>query len=390
MDRHELDRMFDAMRPDPQRERELLQELLQDEARRKKPMKNWKRLIIGVAAAALLVTATAAAVVPGISRKLLEYLGVVPEDSQTVVDLLLPGSMAVDITKEDNGAVLHVSQVLRDRNYIMALADFTAPEGTVLNMGEQDAPGRWMRKGFSLIDENTACFVDEAGMPVGDGLVSFFEWEVLEDDDPLDNHISFMLIISPDAGAGLTSQSAAAVRIAAENLSYFDGEGFDSEAVYSGDWTVQIPLPQKDIGWTMQVNQVIGELDGETITAEELYLSPMTFELHLRREGILNFVGVPLDEQGEAAYGHWLSIGNNVQRLTLITGDGETIPLEMRVGGGFIGYEEKVVVHRLSEITDPARFQGGTLAIEWDFHASEGSGSATIPLDNLAPVEPQE
>jgi len=386
MDRHELNRMFDAMTPDPQRERELLKKLLQDDARRKKPMKNWKRVIVGVAAAALLVTAATAAVMPGISRRLLEYFGVAPEDAQAV-GLLLPGAMAVDITREDNGATLHVTQILRDRSFVIAAADFTAPEGTVLNMGEQDAPGSWMRKGFSLINENTACFVDKAGMPIGDGLVSFFDWEVLEDDDPLDNHISLMFTLSPDAGAELISQSAAAVRIPAEDLSYFDGEGFESEAVYSGDWTVQIPLPQKDIGWAMQMDQLIGELDGGTITAEDLYLSPMTFELRLRREGGLGF-SAPLDEVGEAAYGRWLSIGNNVQRLTLTTGDGETIPLKLCNSGGFIGYEEKVVVHRLSEITDPAKFQGGTLTIEWDFYNSEESGSFTIRLDDLTPVKP--
>jgi len=298
-------------------------------------------------------------------------------------DLLLPGAMAVDITKEDNGATLHVSQILRDRSSIMVLADFTAPEGTVLNTGKQDVSGNW----FSFMSEN-ACFVNEAGIPIGDGLVLSYNWEVLEDDDPLDNHIALMLTLNPDPLSELTLQSATAVQIPAENLSYIAGQGFEPETVYSGDWIVQIPLPQKDIGWTMQVNQVIGELDGATVTAEELYLSPMTFKLCLRREGGLDFLA-PLDEQGEAALSRWLSIGNNVQRLTLITRDGEPIPLEL-CNGGLIDLEEKAVVHRLSKITDPAKFQGGMLTIEWDFHDSEESGSVTIPLDDLAPVGSQQ
>lgn len=61
MDRHELNRMFDALAPDPGREQELLCQLLQDGARRKNPMKNWKRIVIGVAAAAMLVTGATAA-----------------------------------------------------------------------------------------------------------------------------------------------------------------------------------------------------------------------------------------------------------------------------------------------------------------------------------------
>ena len=100
-------------------------------------MKNWKRVVIGAAAAALLVTGAAAATVTGVSQRLLDYLGVGPEDSQTA-ELLIPGAMAVDITKEDNGAVFHVSQVLRDRTSILVLADFPAPEGTSLWMGERN------------------------------------------------------------------------------------------------------------------------------------------------------------------------------------------------------------------------------------------------------------
>ena len=61
MDRHELNKMFDGLTPDPYREQEMLRKLLQDDARRKKPMKNWKRVVLCVAAAALLVTGAAAA-----------------------------------------------------------------------------------------------------------------------------------------------------------------------------------------------------------------------------------------------------------------------------------------------------------------------------------------
>ena len=60
MDRHELNRMFDGLAPDPRRERELLRQLLQDDMRRKRPMKNWKQVVIGAAAAALLVTGATA------------------------------------------------------------------------------------------------------------------------------------------------------------------------------------------------------------------------------------------------------------------------------------------------------------------------------------------
>ena len=95
MDRHELNRMFDGLTPDPQREREILKKLLQDDVRRKKPMKNWKQIVVGAVAAALLVTGATASAVPGLSQRLLSYLGVSPENAQTA-DLLTPGAMAVD------------------------------------------------------------------------------------------------------------------------------------------------------------------------------------------------------------------------------------------------------------------------------------------------------
>lgn len=61
MDRRDLNRMFDQLTPDPRRERELLRKLLQNDVRRKQPMKSWKRAVVAVAAAALLVTGAAGA-----------------------------------------------------------------------------------------------------------------------------------------------------------------------------------------------------------------------------------------------------------------------------------------------------------------------------------------
>lgn len=61
MDRRELNRMFDGLTPDPQRERELLDGLLRDGKRRKNPVKNWKRMAVALAAAVLLVGTAAAA-----------------------------------------------------------------------------------------------------------------------------------------------------------------------------------------------------------------------------------------------------------------------------------------------------------------------------------------
>lgn len=380
MTEREFHRAMNLLTPDTGMERRIATAVKMKRQSRRK-MNNWKRVALATAAAALLVTTATAAVVPGVRQKLLEYLGVTPEDTQTV-ELLVPGALEVDIAKEDNGATLRATQVLRDRNSVMVLADFIAPDGTVLNMGDLDAPGSWMRKGFSITNETTtACLIDEAGTPIEDGLVSYYNWEVLEDDDPLDNHIAVLFVLYPQAGEEAV-QNAAALRVPATDLSYFDSDKFDSEAIYYGDWTVQIPLPQQDIGYVQQVGQVIGEPGEGIVTLEEVYLSPMTLELTLTRKGGGNLS----NEAQENEEARWHSLANNANNVTLTSKDGTTAVLELG-GGGRMDVGEQVASFRLSEITDPAKFQGGTLTLKWGF-SPENSESVTILLDKLAPVEP--
>lgn len=385
MDRHELNEMFDKLAPGPGRERELLEKLLQDDARRNRPMKNWKRVVVGAAAAALLVTAATAAVAPGLSRKLLDYLGIAPEDTQAV-ELLAPGAMAVDITKEDNGAVLHVTQVLRDRTSVMVLADFTAPEGTSLRLGSTNPKVITSDQGF-YGGPDVFGFLDKDGERIEEGSYAG-SWQILEDDDPLDNHLSALFVASQDM---LFMENAVSMRVPAATLGYSDVDedgNFKRVEVYSGDWSFDVPLPQKDIGYIQRMDQVIGTLDGSNLILEEVYVSPMTLEFKLRREGGLDFVGAVLDEEGEAAYGRWLSIGENIQRITLTDKDGNAIPLKTWLAGTFGGNDEKSAVYQLSQITDPTKLQGGTLTLAWDFYNSDESGSVTIPLNNLTPVAP--
>lgn len=67
MDRGDLNRMFDALSPAPEREEELLDGLLQRTDRRRHSMKSWKRMAVGLAAAVLLVGTAAAAHYVGVS-----------------------------------------------------------------------------------------------------------------------------------------------------------------------------------------------------------------------------------------------------------------------------------------------------------------------------------
>lgn len=382
MDRHELDRMFDGLKPGPGREQALLRQLLQEQARRNRPMKRWKSAVLAAVAAVLLVTAAAAAAVPGLSQKLLAYLGVAPEDAHTA-QLLAPGAVAVDIVKEDNGATLHVTQVLRDRHCVLVLAELTAPEGTQLYMGEPDPTGQNTMKGLNGTGGMVfPDFLDEDGEKLD--VTAYSHWRMVDDEDPWDNRVTLMFTFAPNS-----AQKAASLWVPARDLAYFDMEKQAVVPVYSGDWSFEVPLPQGEIGWTLKADWAVGELDGADIYLEELYLSPMTLAVSLRREGGIDF-GAPIDEENaeenEAMYSRWLSIGN-AKQLILTTRDGETIPLEGT--SGTIGIEDKILMNRLTQITDPAKFQGGSLTLEWDFtHDSQETGSFTLSLDDLAPAEP--
>ena len=377
MDRHELDRMFDGLKPGPGREQALLRQLLQEQARRNRPMKRWKSAVLAAVAAVLLVTAAAAAAVPGLSQKLLAYLGVAPEDTGTA-PLLAPGAVAVDIVKEDNGATLHVTQVLRDRHCVLVLAELTAPEGTQLYMGEPDPTGWNTMKGLNGTGGMVfPDFLDENGEKLN--VSAYSHWRMVDDEDPWDNRVTLMFTFAPNS-----AQKAASLWVPARDLAYFDTEKQAVVPVYSGDWSFEVPLPQGEIGWTLKPDQAIGRLDGADIYLEELYLSPMTLAVSLRREGGADLTG-PADEN-EAEYSRWLSIGD-AKQLILTTRDGETIPLEGT--SGTIGIEDKILMNRLTQIADPAKFQGGALTLEWDFtHDSQATGSFTLSLDGLAPVEP--
>lgn len=132
MNEERVRRVFDQIKLPPEQRQAMLDRLLQTQ-REERTMKRMKKLIVVGIAAALMVTACAAAVVTGFDQRLADYFGAGPEQ----VELLTPGAVPLDVTAEDNGAVLHISQLLMDRYNILILADFTAPEGTVLDMDEE-------------------------------------------------------------------------------------------------------------------------------------------------------------------------------------------------------------------------------------------------------------
>lgn len=374
MDRHELNQMFDGLTPDPQRERELLKKLLQDDTRRTRPMKSWKQVVVAAVAAALLVTTAAAAVVPGLNRRLLEYFGVAPEDTKTV-ELLAPGAVAVDITKESNGATLHVTQIYWDRTCVRVLADFTAPEGTVLDMGDFDDPKCWTPKGFISKEWTWPYFLNAEGKQLEDKAYGSCRWEVLKDDDRQDNCCSMVFEYNTHFYEGTLLEDAVSLWVPAIDLYYFVGGEEENETVLAGDWSFEVALPQHDIGYFWQADRVVGTLDGVKVTLEKVYLSPMTLELTLVREGTVEEYWA---NENEDVRHNWWTMLDQEDGVILTARDGTEVTLTQ---GGGSGAWSQIRRFYLEEVTDPAKFQGGTLTLNWD------GGKAVIPLDELRPVD---
>lgn len=343
MDRQEFNRVFDQVRPSREQKERMLYRLLEPE-KEVFPVKKLRKLtVIGIAAALMVITC-AAAVVTGIDQRLLDYFNAGPEQAE----LLASGAEALDITITDNDATLHITQVLKDRYSVLVLAEFTAPEGTVLN--EKSEGLRFDTNSVTLH------LLDKDGADLNVNTCYSWGWRILEDGDPADNHLS-MLFSSYVAETVKLDQRAAYFLLDAKNLVYFDSD-LEKVILYPGDWSVQLPLPEKDTGWIQEVDDPV---------VKEIYLSPMNIHLSMSLENL------------------------NKERLdkgvTLTSPDGQTISARQVFGGGTgtgvgdLSWQRRSGTFQLTEVTDPAQFQGGTLTLRI------GGGSVDIPLDGLIPAE---
>lgn len=365
MEQHELNRMFDALAPTQEQEQAMLDRLLQTE-RKVVPMKKLKKLTVIGIAAALMVISCAAAVVTGIDKRLLDYFGASPEQAE----LLAPGAVPVDVTVEDNGATLHISQVLMDRYNIMLVADFTAPEGTVLDLG-READDIFCAFDSGSIGASVPDLLDQAGEPIPG--VWGWGWRtiVLDDEDPLDHHLSLLFRLELEDGiqpdweiGGISLRNSDLVRYNSEPT---------VTTIYSGNWSCEVPVTWQDMGRSIRPNQAVGQLDSINITMTELYLSPMTLRVRLESE-------TPIPQQFGGGIGNrWVQLMADPDNLTLTTRKGEVIPLTDL--GGSLGDQDQDRSFRLEEITALEDLEGGTLNIRIE------GGSVDVLLDGLVPAE---
>lgn len=336
MDRHELNRVFDQLAPTREQEKAVLDRLLEPERKVVSMRKLNKWVVAGIAAALVLVSCAAAVAAGTVDQRLLDFMHWDGQDQEP----LAPCVLSVDVTAEDNGATLHISQVLMDRYNIMLLADFTAPEGTVL---DQTKSGPWS---FGGPYQYTLELLDQAGerIDLTHQGISMQRIGALIDEDPLDNHLALFMSIQLGREGIRPDWGIAGLALSADNLR-------GPDVVYPGDWSCQIPIIWQDMGRSILTSQVSGQTD---ISLSQVYLSPMTLQMQL--EHCLKF--------------------EDINQVTLTTKDGRSVSATL--DGGWAGAGQ-FLIYRLDEITDPAQFRSITLSI--------GGDKVEFSLDGPVPAE---
>ena len=256
----ELRRVLDQVKPTPDREKAMLEDLLREhEERMNGPMKKRRvlpRFAALAAAAALMATTCAFAVVTGLDQRLLGYFGGTPEQEA----LLSPAAVAVDKEIKDQGSTLHVRQVIADRYSAVILMDFTAPEGTVLD-------GDYYTLGRSHIQGRTAD---------GAELSSWgFDWTLLEDEDPGDNRITLLYRVNFIDGDG----NALGTTLTLDFTGLYDNN-LDENCLVQGNWKFKVALPEADPGRNVILETPI-EIEEKKVTLTSLYLSPISLAWEL-------------------------------------------------------------------------------------------------------------
>lgn len=347
MDDREFCRVFDQIQMGPDREEAMLERLLRQE-RRTRPVKQMKKTVAVLVAAALLLMVCAFTVATGLDQRLLELFS----GGQENEGLLADGAVNVNASHTyENGWTVEIGQALVDRYSLAVLVDVIAPEGTVLD-GD---------------DYFIFCSAEITPEPDGeDGVGSWTSgsW-LLTDEDPDDNHLAFLWHRGPTSYLKTGTQEFIGHNVMLHPLWLKKDWSVGKEtADFSEDkWNCTVKLPDMDSGRSYQINQAIA-VGEEQWTLGEVYISPISLAYYL--------TGSEEDEQmwGPPEASDWEG------KTFLNTVDGKSIPAS--------GY--------ISITYDPNEGQGDSaLQIDQIINPADVVSvtilGQTFSLDGLIPVE---
>ena len=232
-------------------------------------------LLIGAVCAGSM--AVCAAAYFHMDDRLAQELGVGPAQTQEVsegneapaggsqaltVDAFAESGNDIQSSAASEGWTLTVQQAVGDRNCAYLLLDLTAPEGTVL-----DADTYWLDC-LPMFDD-----------PSGGG----FSVDLLDDEDPADNHLSFVV----DMSFTMDMRSAAGT-LYASGLTAIHWSGNhqndQTEPVTDAAWEVPFWLDYQDEAVTLRLDQTVQSSLGE-IRVGTVELTPLSVSLELSGPG---------------------------------------------------------------------------------------------------------
>lgn len=279
------------------------------------------------AAVSLLIGAAGAVSLAGVSPVFREMFGITtPEEEERL------GAVEIEKTfrdKNGTGAFLTVRQVARDQERVFILADFTAPQGTVLPAPEHPYPyddrGYWLdgddgqTVGDKLLD--WALFSDEDCTQLVDNTSLGFLCQALQDEDPTDGMIPMLLSLDNERGFPAESNYLRIRHV----FSLYTYRNSEAVPVVEG-MDIEVVVP---IATSAPVYRFTGrngaKLNGATMAVvENLTLSPLSISMDL------------VLENGDA-YDATLEERGGIDAYVLMK-DGSKVPLQFHQSAGILDW----------------------------------------------------
>lgn len=305
-----LNQMFDRLAPTPEQERDMLERLL-NQKKEVNPMRNITKLTAIAAAAALLLTACAFTIMTGLDQRLLDYFGAGPENAE---QLSAAGVSVGQSYTYANGWTVEICEILVDRSSIVALVNYTAPEGMALPVPETE--DEFLPDfGYAIYTPSGECVDNVPRHEKGHVGYGHAGCEYLESSRPEEGVISMLWIYRGGVGKYYKEEPTVYTTLGAQlTLKPVDlviqstGEtiSFADEA-----WDCTVTLPETDTGVTYTVQQPL-QLGEETVELSTVYISPINvcYEYgDFTRNGDYAMI---LYEQGAQAYYLTLKDGSTV------------------------------------------------------------------------------
>lgn len=298
--------------------------------------RSWKAVRVGAAAAAICAAmclgAAAAVSLAGVSPELRTLFGIETQEEEARLGAVPVQQIFYD--KNGSGTSITVREVVRDQERVFVLADFAAPEGTVLPVPEARTypyadQGYWLAGEYEARDNiwgkcvSYDFYKDEEGKdPAHPDYGIGYHSEALRDEDPTDHIVP--LLIEVEADRGLPAQ---ANYLLVRNIFALCTErGGTVVPVVDGlDMELVIPIRTPASSYAFEGRCPVN-LGGTTLAvAENLVLSPLAVTMDLIIPDS-DAYDTALEQQG----GAW--------EVYALLFDGTEIPLQFQKGGGVLDY----------------------------------------------------